>query len=117
MKIRAGIQGNSQIEIADMSDQESSRSSTNKEVKSLRLELEKVKDKMAEMQRQHSELQQQYQKQNVKQRKSSGWTVGWRKLRKSALFNLKTDEEDTDESPNRPNQSRKSSVLRRQTLS
>ncbi|KAL8476174.1 hypothetical protein ACS0TY_028729 [Phlomoides rotata] len=116
-KIRNGIQGNSQIEIADKPDQESSRSSTSKEVKSLRIELEKVKEEMAEMQRQYSELQQEYQKHKVKQRKSSGWTVGWQKLRKSALFNLKMDGEDTDESHNRPIQRRISGLLRRQTVS
>lgn len=117
MNIRAEIQRNSQIETADKSDQEGSPLSTNQEVKSLRIELEKVKDEMAEMQRKYSELQQEYPKQKVKQRKSSGWTVGWRKLRKSALFNLNMVGEDTDEISNRPDQNRRSSLLRRQTVS
>lgn len=117
MKIRAAIQGNVQTETADKSDQESSQSSTNKEVKVLKIELEKVKVQMAEMQRDYSELQQGYQKQNTKQRSSSGWTLGWRKIRKSALFNFKADGEETDESHNRPNQSRRRSFPRRQSAS
>ncbi|KAH6760159.1 Phototropic-responsive NPH3 family protein [Perilla frutescens var. hirtella] len=117
MKIKAAIQGNVQTETADKSDQESSRSSTNKEVKALKIELEKVKVQMAELQRDHSELQQEYQKQKVSQRNSSGWTVGWRKIRKSALFNFKVDGEETDESHNRPIQSRRRSFPRRQSVS
>lgn len=114
-KIRATIRGNSQTEIADKLDQESSPSSTNKEVKALKTELETVKAQMAELQRDYSELQQEYQKQKIKQRSQSGWTVGWRKIRKSALFNLKIDGEETDESHNRPNQSCRGSFLRRQS--
>ncbi|KAL7143980.1 hypothetical protein ABFS83_08G227800 [Erythranthe nasuta] len=117
MKIRATVQGKSQTEIADNSDQESSWLSTNKEVKALKLELEKVKSQMAEMQRDHSDLQQERQKQNIKQGNSSGWTIRWQRIRKSALFNLKTDGEETDEVNKRPNNIGKGSFRRRQSLS
>ncbi|KAK6150416.1 hypothetical protein DH2020_015348 [Rehmannia glutinosa] len=115
VKIRAAIQGKSQTETVENSDQETSWSSTNKEVKALKIELEKVKTQMAELQRDYLELQQENQKQNIRPRKSSGWTLGWRKIRKSALYNLNADEE-TNETHNRPNQSR-GKLSRRQSLS
>ncbi|KAK6125816.1 hypothetical protein DH2020_040445 [Rehmannia glutinosa] len=117
VKIRAAIQGKSQTETVENSDQETSWSSTNKEVKALKIELEKVKTQMAELQRDYLELQQENQKQNIRPRKSSGWTLGWRKIRKSALYNLNTDGEETNETHNRPNQSRRGSFRRRQSLS
>ncbi|KAL1536725.1 BTB/POZ domain-containing protein DOT3-like isoform X1 [Salvia divinorum] len=113
MKIRAAIQGSGQTETADKSDLESNASATNKEVNTLKVELEKVKLQMAELQSDHSELQKQYKKQKTKQRNSSAWTVGWQKIRKSALFSLKAEEEETDESRNRPKQSPRSGLLRR----
>ncbi|KAK6150419.1 hypothetical protein DH2020_015351 [Rehmannia glutinosa] len=116
VKIRAAIQGKSQTETVENSDQETSWSSTNKDVKALKIELEKVKTQMAELQRDYLELQQENQKQNIRPRKSSGWTLGWRKIRKSALYNLNADEE-TNETHNRPNQSRRGSFRRRQSLS
>ncbi|KAL0349764.1 UNVERIFIED_CONTAM: Root phototropism protein 3 [Sesamum radiatum] len=116
VKIRATIQGKCQIETADNSDQESSGSSTNKEVKMLKIELEKVKMQIAELQRDYSVLQQEYQKQTTK-RNSSGWTRGWPNIRKSGLFNLIIDREETDESENRPKQSRRNRFHRRQSIS
>ncbi|KAK4417186.1 BTB/POZ domain-containing protein DOT3 [Sesamum alatum] len=116
VKIRAIIQGKSQIGTADNSDQESSGSSTNKEVKMLQKELEKIKMQMAELQRDYSVLQQEQQKQPTK-RNSSGWTRGWANIRKSGLFNLKIDREETDESENRPNQIRGNRFRRRQSIS
>ncbi|KAL0287123.1 UNVERIFIED_CONTAM: BTB/POZ domain-containing protein DOT3, partial [Sesamum angustifolium] len=116
VKIRATIQGKCQIETADNSDQESSGSSTNKEVKMLKIELEKVKMQIAELQRDYSVLQQEYQKQTTK-RNSLGWTRGWPNIRKSGLFNLIIDREETDESENRPKQSRRNRFHRRQSIS
>lgn len=117
MKIRAAIQGSGQTETADKSDLESNASATNKEVNTLKIELEKVKLQMTELQSDHSELQRQYKKQKPKQRNSSAWKVGWRKIRKSALFSLKAEEEETDDSQNRPSQSRRSGLLRRRRQS
>ncbi|PIN26768.1 hypothetical protein CDL12_00487 [Handroanthus impetiginosus] len=113
VKIRAAIQRKFQTETD--SDQEGSTSSRNKEVKALKIELEKLKTQMTELQRHYSELQQEHQKQNTKQRNPSGWTLGWRKIRRPALFNLKIDGEETDEIHNRSNQIHRDTSRRRQS--
>ncbi|XP_051140780.1 BTB/POZ domain-containing protein DOT3 isoform X2 [Andrographis paniculata] len=114
MKMRAAIQGRGETQTIDSLDQES----TNKEVKALKIELDRVKMQMAELQRDYSELQQEYHKQNIKQSNLSGWAFGWRKIRKSALFNVKVDgEEDTDGSHSRPTQRNRGSFRRRQSIS
>ncbi|KAG8383524.1 hypothetical protein BUALT_Bualt04G0022500 [Buddleja alternifolia] len=115
VKIRATTQGKSETEIADNSERENGGSSTAKEIKALKIELEKVKTQMAEVQRDYSELQQDYQKQHIKHRNSSAWTNGWRKFRKSALFHAKIDGEETDENHNRKIQSRRGSFRRRRS--
>ncbi|XP_022844228.1 BTB/POZ domain-containing protein DOT3 isoform X2 [Olea europaea var. sylvestris] len=115
-KLRMEIQGKNQTESDDISEQEVSWSSTKKEVRSLKAELEKVKSQMAELQKDYSELQQEYEKLIIKQRNSSGWILGWRKIRKSALFHTKMDEEDTDESHNRKFQNQRGSLRRRQSI-
>lgn len=115
-KLRMEIQGKNQTESDDISEQEVSWSSTKKEVRSLKAELEKVKSQMAELQKDYSELQQEYEKLIIKQRNSSGWILEWRKIRKSALFHTKMDEEDTDESHNRKFQNQRGSLRRRQSI-
>lgn len=110
VKLRAIIKGKGQTETPDELDQESSWLSTNKEVGDLRKEVEKMKLQMDAMQRDHSELQHEYQKQNIGRRNSSGWTLGWRKIRKSSLFNLKVDGAvESDEINRRRNNSRRGS--------
>ncbi|KZV50740.1 hypothetical protein F511_25053 [Dorcoceras hygrometricum] len=119
VKIRKTMLGRSQRETVDNSEWESNNwSSTDKEVKVLKVELERVKLKMDEMQRYYSELQHEHERLNFKkERRSSNWAVGWRKIRKSALFNLKIDSDGTDESQNRTNPSRRGSFRRRQSIS
>ncbi|KAL2521547.1 BTB/POZ domain-containing protein DOT3 [Forsythia ovata] len=116
VKLRMELQGKNQTESGDNSDQEVSWSSTKKEVSALKAELEKVKSQMAELHRDYSELQQEHEKLTIKQRSSSGWMFGWRKIRKSALFHTRMDEEDTDESHNRQIQNHRGSLRRRQSI-
>ncbi|XP_075482867.1 BTB/POZ domain-containing protein DOT3 [Primulina tabacum] len=119
VKIRKTMQGIGQRETGDNSEGESNNwSSTDKEVKALKVELERLKMQMADMQRDYSELQHEHERLNLKkERHSSSWALGWRKIRKSALFNRKIDGDETDESQNRMNPSRRGSFRRRQSIS
>ncbi|KAK4485937.1 hypothetical protein RD792_008588 [Penstemon davidsonii] len=117
VKIRASIQGKDRTETTDNLEQESNWSSTNNEVKTLKLELEKVRMQMAEIQRDYSELQQEHGKQNIKRRYSLGWTFGWRKVRNSGLFNVKLYRNEINASHRRPSQSQRGSLQQRQSIS
>lgn len=114
VKMRAAVQGKDITGSDDNSDKENSWSSTKNEVKSLREELEKVKMQMAELQRDYSELHQEYEKVNNKP--SNPWTSGWRKMKKSALFNRKMVEDETQEGEHRVKPGRRASVHRRQSI-
>ncbi|MCD9637788.1 hypothetical protein HAX54_021287 [Datura stramonium] len=113
VKMRAAVQGKDITASDDNSDKENSWSSTKKEVKSLREELEKVKTQMAELQSDYSELQQEYEKVNNKHR--SSWTSGWRKMKKSGLFNRKMVEDEAQEGKHRVKPGRRGSI-RRQSI-
>ncbi|OIT05604.1 PREDICTED: BTB/POZ domain-containing protein DOT3 [Nicotiana attenuata] len=109
VKMRAAVQGKDTIASDDNnSDKESNWLSTKKEVKYLKEELDKVKIQMTDLQRDYSELQQEYEKVNNKPRTS--WTSGWRKMKKSALFNRKMVEEETQEGENRVKPGRRASI-------
>ncbi|MCD7468700.1 hypothetical protein HAX54_007116 [Datura stramonium] len=58
-----------------------------------------VKTQMAELQSDYSELQQEYEKVNNQHR--SSWTSGWRKMKKSGLFNRKMVEDEAQEGKHR----------------
>ncbi|XP_016446304.2 BTB/POZ domain-containing protein DOT3 isoform X1 [Nicotiana tabacum] len=116
VKMRAAVQGKDIIASDDYNlDKENNWLSTKKEVKSLKEELEKVKIQMTGLQRDYSELQQEYEKLNNKPR--IPWTSGWRKIKKSALFNRKMVEEETQEGENRVKPGRRGSISRRQSIS
>ncbi|CAN4097282.1 unnamed protein product [Withania somnifera] len=114
VKMRAAVQGKDITGSDDNSDKENSWSLTKNEVKSLREELEIVKMEMAELQRNYSELQREYEKVNNKPRNS--WTSGWRKMKKSALFNRKMVEDEAQEGENRVKPGRRASIHRRQSI-
>ncbi|KAG9135267.1 hypothetical protein Leryth_015170 [Lithospermum erythrorhizon] len=117
MKIRAAIQGKDHIISVEKSDDENNESSTKEEVKSLKTELEKVKESMAELQRDYRELQQDHEKLNNKHRNLSSWAIGWRKIKRSGMFQRKLDTEETDEGQRRHNSGHKTSHRRRQSIS
>ncbi|KAJ8541969.1 hypothetical protein K7X08_016835 [Anisodus acutangulus] len=117
VKMRAAVQGKDITASDDNSDKENSWSSMKKEVTSLKEELEKVKMQMIELQRDYSELQQEYVKVNNKPR--SSWTSGyWRRVKKSAIFNRKMAEDETQEGKHRVKPAgRRASFHRRQSIS
>lgn len=115
VKMKAAIQGKDYIASDDESDKESSQSPSKKEVKSLKEELEKLKIQMTDLQRDYTGLQQEYEKANNKPR--IPWTSGWRKMKKSSLFNRKMVEEESQEGENRVKPGRRTNINRRQSIS
>ncbi|KAG9451525.1 hypothetical protein H6P81_011490 [Aristolochia fimbriata] len=77
----------------DFSGRENSWSATKEEVQSLKEEVEKMKDKVEELQQDYSFLHQEYDKLS-KGSKSSTRTPVWKKIRNSAFFRRKGDEEE-----------------------
>ncbi|XP_047316604.1 BTB/POZ domain-containing protein DOT3 [Impatiens glandulifera] len=75
----------------EASDQEEGSSWSNtKEIKILKIELEKVKIDMQELQKDYMELQKECDhKLNYRHKSVSGWANGWKKIKKSGIFNRK----------------------------
>lgn len=96
------------------SEQEGNDASTGMEIKTLKAELENVKMKMAELQNDYIVLQQDYEKLSNKNKHTSGWSIGWRKIKKS--FHTKPDRDETGEEQERPNPSR-INLRQRQSIS
>ncbi|KAJ8765558.1 hypothetical protein K2173_014680 [Erythroxylum novogranatense] len=105
VKMRTSLQGKEQIASGNSSEQESNQSATKTEITVLKEELEitvlkeeleTVKAKMAELQRDYSELQHEYDKVNNKKKSISGWSINWKKIRRSSLLHKKGDIEETE---------------------
>lgn len=101
VKMRMAMQGKKPEAQGNTSEQEENQSSTNMEIKTLKEELENVKAKMAELQNDYSELQQEYEKLSNKHKNESGWSLGWKKIKKS--FYIKREEEETGDEQQRTN--------------
>ncbi|CAL5323844.1 unnamed protein product [Camellia sinensis] len=100
VKMKAAMQGKEQTARGDNSDHEDSTSSM-KEIKILKAELEEVQLKMQELQTDYTELQRQYDKLKHKHCNLLGWTFGWRKIKNSGFFNGKIDGDETEEGQER----------------
>lgn len=77
-------------------EEDESWSSTKKEMKTLRTELEKVKEKMLELQRDYTELQTEYIKQVNKQRSNSNWIFSWKKIKNISYFSEKVEADNEE---------------------
>ncbi|XP_022984852.1 root phototropism protein 3-like [Cucurbita maxima] len=69
----------------------------NKDINTLKFELETVKNKYVELQTEMEKLQRQFEKVNNKQKQSSGWSSGWKKLSKltTKISTLETTENES----------------------
>lgn len=84
----------------NITEQAGNQSSTDTEIKTLKAELEIVKMTMAELQSDYSDLQREYEKRSHKQKRVSGWSFSWRKIKNS--FQAKVDEDETRDEQQRP---------------
>lgn len=118
VKMRAAMQPKDPEASTVTAEQEGDWSITKEEVKALKAELERVKMKMAELQRDYNDLQREYGNLSNKPRNISSWSLGWKKIRKSAVFQGKLDGEDDGEEQQRQDQAgRKVNFRRRASLS
>ncbi|XP_068643185.1 BTB/POZ domain-containing protein DOT3 [Aristolochia californica] len=78
----------------DFSDQEGIWSATKQEVQNLKEEVEKMKDKVSELQQDYSFLHQEYDKLAKSSKNTTVWVPVWKKIRNSALFRRRRDEEE-----------------------
>ncbi|XP_050204443.1 BTB/POZ domain-containing protein DOT3 [Mercurialis annua] len=119
VKMRAAMRGKEPATSGNNSEQEGSQTSTKTEILTLKTELQNIKAQMAELQRDYSELQHEYLKVNNKQRNTLAWTLNWKNIRKSSLFNRKTDGDETREGQQRSTPANTSSgrVRRRESIS
>ncbi|KAG4154106.1 hypothetical protein ERO13_D03G037300v2 [Gossypium hirsutum] len=102
-KMRMAMQGKESSIIADNSEQEEPRPSTNTEIKNLKSELENVKTKMAELQNDYSDLQQEYEKITSKHKNASPWILNWRKIKNSLHVVAESDDNgDGQQRQNKP---------------
>lgn len=99
------MQGKEPIQRGENSQQEENQISTNREIKALRAELENVKMKMMELHNDYSELQKEYGKISNKKKITSGWNLGWRKIKHSFHTKWEGDGDDdaVDAERQRPN--------------
>ncbi|XP_048335042.2 BTB/POZ domain-containing protein DOT3 isoform X3 [Ziziphus jujuba] len=105
VKMRAAMQEKEAAPSGNNSEQEGNHSSTDMEIKTLKAELESVKMKMIELQNDYVELLQDYEKLSNKNKHTSGWSIGWRRIKKS--FHTKPDKDETGgEEQQRSNPSR-----------
>lgn len=118
VKMRAAMQPKDPEASTVTAEQEGDWSITKEVVKALKAELERVKMKMAELQRDYNDLQREYGNLSNKPRNISSWSLGWKKIRKSAVFQGKLDGEDDGEEQQRQDQAgRKVNFRRRASLS
>ncbi|XVF58983.1 hypothetical protein PTKIN_Ptkin07bG0237100 [Pterospermum kingtungense] len=115
-KMRMAMQGKEPLTRGDNSEQEEDRPSTSTEIKNLKSELENVKTTMAELQNDYSDLQQEYEKICSKYKHPSGWSLNWRKIKKS--FHVKAESDDNGDGQQRTNPAGfRISFRRRQSVS
>lgn len=100
VKMRAAMVEKEPAPSGNITEQEGNQSSTDTEIKTLKAELEIVKMTMAELQSDYSELQREYEKRSHKQKRVSGWSFGWRKIKKS--FHAKVDGDVARDEQQRP---------------
>lgn len=117
VKIRAVMQGKDQAGNGENIDQEHSWLSTSTEITTLRVELEKVKLQMAELQRDYSVLQLDYDKLHSKQRTLPTWSFGWRKIKNSSIFHRRTDIEESEDAQQRSSPDNRARFRRRKSIS
>ncbi|XP_065874976.1 BTB/POZ domain-containing protein DOT3 isoform X2 [Euphorbia lathyris] len=117
VKMRAAMREKEPIESGNNSEQEAGQTSTETDIIALKTELENVKANMAELQRDYSQLQQEYEKLNKHHKNISAWSIGWKKIRVSSLFNRKIDGDESSEGRQRSNPLSKISLTRRQSIS
>ncbi|PWA98673.1 hypothetical protein CTI12_AA015450 [Artemisia annua] len=91
VKLRATMQINQQTVNADSSDQVDTCSSPKEEIKMLKQDLEKMAVLIEDLQSDYKNLQQDCENMGRKQNALSSWILGWNKLKKSTLFNVKSD--------------------------
>nr|GEV62189.1 hypothetical protein [Tanacetum cinerariifolium] len=116
VKLRATMQMNQQTVNADSSDHDDDNSSPKEEIKILKLELEKMMVLIEDLQSDYKNLQKDCENMGRKQNALSSWILGWKKLKKSTLFNSKLDSNENREVKEK--EKRMSSMLRlkRQSL-
>ncbi|CAO2830769.1 unnamed protein product [Amaranthus hypochondriacus] len=96
VKMRSAMQSKEETIGGNTHEDDESWSSTKKEMNTLRTELEKVKEKMLELQRDYTELQTEYIKQVNKQRSNSNWIFSWKKIKNISFFNEKVEADNEE---------------------
>ncbi|KAK9096872.1 hypothetical protein Sjap_022369 [Stephania japonica] len=117
VKIRAAMNEKENMSSEIKAEQETIWSCNMKEIKIIKEELENVKTKMSELQHEYSELQQEFEKLK-RQRGLLGWSSGWKKIRKSTVFQGKMNSVDIqDQQLGQSPTNSKNSHRRRQSIS
>ena len=111
------MQCKEQATSGDNCEDNESWSSSKREIKNLKTELEKVKEKMSELQKNYSELQREYEKLTNKQKSSTSWTLGWKKIRNSSVFIRKVEAEENGEGQQYIQDGCAGNIRRRQSIS
>lgn len=101
VKMRMAMQGKEPIQRGDNSKQEENPISTNREITTLKEELENVKMQMSQLQNDYFELQKEYENISNKKKTTSGWTSGWRRIKHS--FHVKREGDEAVDEHERPN--------------
>ncbi|XP_042517385.1 BTB/POZ domain-containing protein DOT3 isoform X2 [Macadamia integrifolia] len=117
LKVRAAIHEKKPVP-DEITEQENRWSSAEKEIESTKAELGMVKTMLQELQKDYSELQQELEKLNIKQKSASSWSYGWKKLKSSTFFHGKIDSDTTrDENHSQTPTGSKVSRQRRRSIS
>ncbi|XP_061343678.1 BTB/POZ domain-containing protein DOT3 isoform X3 [Gastrolobium bilobum] len=103
VKMRAAMQEKEPAQNGINSEHDGNQISAALDIKSLKAELENVKSKMVELQSDYFELQQEYEKLSNKPKNLSGWSLNWRKIKKS--FHTKTAGDETENGQDIPKSS------------
>lgn len=116
VKMRAAMQEKEPAQSGINSQQDVNQTSETIDIKTLKAELENVKSNMVELQNDYFELQEEYKKltSNDKPKNLSGWSLNWRKIKKS--FHVKPtggETRDGQDMPTSPNHTRRRSAPRR----
>ncbi|XP_021651695.2 BTB/POZ domain-containing protein DOT3 isoform X2 [Hevea brasiliensis] len=117
VKMRAAMRGKEPVANGNHSEHEVSHKTTKTEIMTLKEELENVNAQMAKLQTDYSKLQYEYAKLNNKHRNFLGWSLSWKKIRKTAFFNRKIDGPESSEAQQISNPLASKVNFRRQTMS